>query len=211
VWYVDDADFMKKMVRYTVPNADIKSNRDAVKHLYCFRPAPQIMPEVVLYYPGYKEKVGDYKLIFYGEELKHSDVCQAIYDYCVRGCEYSKYMATVLKEIYENGLQADLRDDFRISILEKYYNFEQFKTLLYWLTLQEEINYPLSMGYMSVKLPFSRYYEAIYSAYTSSVSIAEIIKRADSKKPYKIMEKLNNNSDDISFSELNTLQHSINS
>lgn len=52
-------------------------------------------------------------------------------------------MALVLKEIYENGINAlSPVQGFNILIQNKGYDFEEFKTLIYWITLQEEINYP---------------------------------------------------------------------
>lgn len=69
MWYENEANFMKQMVSYTVPDAHIKAKRDAVKHLYSFQPAPQIIPDLVLYYPGYKKAVGDYKLTFLVKNL----------------------------------------------------------------------------------------------------------------------------------------------
>lgn len=145
MWYEDEAHFMKQMVRYTVPNAYNKANRDAVKHKYRFHPAPQVIPDLVLYYPGYKKAVGDYKLTLLNIELKHSHICKAIFNYCSYQPNFPQKIAQVLKkEIYEKGINAKSPSPiFGITIQNPRYDFEQFKTLLYWITLQEEINYPL--------------------------------------------------------------------
>ncbi|WP_369622691.1 hypothetical protein [Bacillus cereus] len=205
---------MKQMVSYTVPDAHIKAKRDAVKHLYSFQPAPQIIPDLVLYYPGYKKAVGDYKLTFFGKELKHSHICKDIFNYCSFQTNFPEYMALVLKEIYENGINAlSPVQGFNILIQNKGYDFEEFKTLIYWITLQEEINYPLSNNALSVKLPFSRYYESIYAAYTNPNNITMntiIMQRADGKIPYKILEGLNVPQNITLPKELTDLHTSIN-
>lgn len=214
MWYEDEANFMKQMVRYTVPDAHIKSNRDAVKHFYSYQPAPQIIPDLLLYYPGYKQAVGDYKLCFFGKDLKHSHICKVIFDYSSYDTNFPIFMALVLKEIYENGINAKsplVR--FGILIGSTSYNFEQFKTLVYWITLQEEVNYPLADKKMSVKLPFSRYYESIYVAYTNQndITIKEIMHRAERDTPYKIFQGLNVTQDLALPKELTDLHTSINS
>ncbi|ASI81959.1 hypothetical protein CN300_00430 [Bacillus thuringiensis] len=214
MWYEDEANFMKQMVRYTVPDAHIKAKRDAVKHLYSFQPAPQIISGLVLYYPGYKNAVGDYKLTFLGKELKHSHICNDIFNYCSFQTNFPRYMALILKAIYENGISAmSPVPGFNIILQNKSYDFEEFKTLIYWITLQEEINYPIKNNAMSVKLPFSRYYESIYVAYTNqnNININTIMQRADGTIPYNILEGLNVPENLILPTELTDLHTSINS
>jgi hypothetical protein len=47
-----------------------------------------------------------------------------------------------------------------------------------WIVLQEDINYPISKGKQGRKMPFKRYYEAVYTAVNDEKSLEEVIRRA---------------------------------
>ena len=181
---------MIKMVRFAVPNAEVKANRDEVRHKYDFKPSPQILPDLVVYYPGYKDAVGDYLAKFEGKEIAHHEMAKYIYEYAKHKEGLGIKIANILFEIYKKGLNAVYDSEFRIIINGKGYDFEKFKTAIHWLVVQEEINYPIDKGKMSINLPFSRYIEAIIAADSddSIIHIDKVCARAKSKIPLKILQ-----------------------
>ena len=96
-------------------------------------------------YPGYK-KHGDYKLTENGIAPKHSDLVLEIFEKTATANISS--IARFLDDVYHNGLNAN------VSVFS-----EAFKEKLFWLTLQEEINYPQPQN-AGRKLAFQRVYEA---------------------------------------------------
>lgn len=96
-------------------------------------------------YPGYK-KVGDYKLTIGGSAPLHTDIVTEI-------CSFTdstnfRLVVQFLDALYINGTKSNL------DIISP-----EFKHKIFWITLQEEINYP-QPRYKGRKLPFQRFYEA---------------------------------------------------
>lgn len=106
-----------------------------------------IFGEFTIIYPGFK-KEGDYKLTFTenGEAPRHTDVVDIIASMCTS--ETRDTIVTDLEAIFNNGLKA------KTTVLEDY-----MKNKIYWIALQEEINYP-QPRYKGIKLPFQRFFEA---------------------------------------------------
>lgn len=79
-------------------------------------------------------------------------------------------MSSFLNDIYHNGT------DTTYSVND----LENLKHLIYWITLQEEINFPRCEGFASINLPFCRYFEAIYATLkTNNLSIKTIQNRCN--------------------------------
>lgn len=106
-----------------------------------------IFGEFTIKYPGYK-KEGDYKLTYTenGRAPKHTDVVDIIASMCTP--ETRDTIVNDLEAIFNNGLKAET------TLLDDY-----MKTKIYWIALQEEINYP-QPKYKGIKLPFQRFFEA---------------------------------------------------
>jgi hypothetical protein len=113
--------------------------------------------ELVINYPGYKQH-GDYKLSVNNEAPKHTSIVKEIFDQTNK--ENFTAVISFLEDVYQNGLHA-MTNIFTDS----------FKQKLYWITLQEEINYP-QPGRSGRRLPFQRYYEAALAA----IGLADIDK-----------------------------------
>ena len=81
----------------------------------------------------------------------------------------------ILEEVYEEGWQHKATDLPQIWFL---------KCILYWTTLQEEINYPQSRGrYEGRRMSFKRYAEAVLATRAdSSVTLDDVMCRADDWK-----------------------------
>lgn len=99
---------------------------------------------LVISYPGYK-KSGDYRLSENGVAPKHTDIVSEIYN---STCEENfDAIVNFLEDVYTNGLYA------KATIFPP-----SFKEKIFWITLQEEINYPPPQ-YAGRKLSFQRFYE----------------------------------------------------
>lgn len=130
-----------------------------------------VFPNLEVCYPGGK-KHGDYLLTVSGKVLKHSAVCVIIASYVLNGTLSYEEMLGLLEDVYANGWQHREYDSTQIWFL---------KCVLYWTTLQEEINYPQSSGrYEGRRMSFKRYAEAVLSTRADSeVSLDYVMKRAD--------------------------------
>lgn len=126
-----------------------------------------ICQEILLKYPG-RLKHGDYVLRFNGEKYSHESLCRKmIKDINAAPFpkkQYRKWM-DLLEDVYENGTT---------NISDSDYSEFLNKSLVFWITLQEEINYPKGMGR---KHPFCRYAEAIGSTQTSAYTFDDILPR----------------------------------
>jgi hypothetical protein len=57
------------------------------------------------------------------------------------------------------------------------YTIDELVALIKWISLQEDINYPIP-NYQGRRMPFARYWEAIYCAEAETHQLPEVIKRA---------------------------------
>lgn len=105
---------------------------------------------ITIEYPGYKAN-GDYKawykteIMDAAEALTHTDIVQTIFNKVTKE-NFNEYI-DFLECVFLYGLQCS--------------NTGNLKYLIFWLTLHEDINYPMAAGKQGRKLPFQRYYEAI--------------------------------------------------
>ncbi|AEH48505.1 hypothetical protein [Parageobacillus thermoglucosidasius] len=58
------------------------------------------------------------------------------------------------------------------------YSFTDLAHCIKWIVLQEDINYPIRNGKLGRKMPFSRYFEAIFVAVNHSHTLEEVVTRA---------------------------------
>lgn len=98
-------------------------------------------------YPGYKID-GDYRLSLTdgGSAPKHTDIIDIIETTCTS--ENRNLISDDLEKIFLSGLKAD-------TILID----EDLKAKIFWITLQEDINYP-PPRYKGKRLPMQRFFEA---------------------------------------------------
>jgi hypothetical protein len=121
--------------------------------------------ELVIDYPGYKQH-GDYKLSVNNEAPKHTSIVKEIFEHT--NSENFQAVSHFLEDVYENGLNATT------TVFS-----ETFKEKIYWITLQEEINYP-QPGRSGRRLPFQRYYEAAL-AKIGQADIEKVLYRTNHK------------------------------
>lgn len=95
-------------------------------------------------YPGYKKK-GDYRLSINGKAPTHINIVNGIYNMVTP--QNFNDLKVALEDLYTNGLTSS----------NTFFTQAQ-KELIYWITLQEEINYP-QPRYAGRKLPYQRFFE----------------------------------------------------
>lgn len=120
--------------------------------------------DVTIEYPGRKQN-GDYRMLHKGKVYTHANVVYAVFKH-VTAENYEEVIAA-LDSIYQHGLKCEL-EHFSTEI----------KTLFYWITLQEEINYPRKNNKAGIKLPFQRFYEAIL-AKLGHIKLNDVLNRTN--------------------------------
>ena len=121
-----------------------------------------------VHYPGYKKNFGDYRLEIAGSgPPSHAAICQKLYDEIKRGTYTFGQLDQLLKDVYANGTRTQVEDE----------RLRYYQNLIYWVTLQEEINFPRSKGCAGINLAYCRYYEAIYCAVHDGVTIVDVMER----------------------------------
>ena len=118
---------------------------------------------LLISYPGYKS-IGDYRLTENGTAPKHTDIVITIHS--AANNENHELIIDFLNDVYTNGLAAT-STAFPRSFVEK----------LFWITLQEEINYP-QPARAGRKLPFQRFYETVL-AKTGITDIQTVLVRTN--------------------------------
>ena len=152
------------------------------KYTFKHYPDSKDSPQIELEYPGKLSK-GDYKLNFVGKPLSHTDIVRDIYTFVLSNNENqllrANYITNLLADIFEDGRSAETNFLYSIRVNGQMLNMHQFKELVYWIVLQEDINYPRPK-YMGVKLPLIRYIEAAISAiHPEIITIDGVLGRTD--------------------------------
>lgn len=157
----------------TLTTNAINKNRYSNK----FYPAPTILPNLELLYPGRINNHGDYRLEFNGRAVTHPDIVRTVHDCTLRGD--GKSITDFLVDLYKNGLNANSNFNININVNHTKLSLDEFKHLVYWLVLQEDINYPRP-NKMGVRMPIIRYIEGAISAlHPQLLSLSEVINRTN--------------------------------
>lgn len=129
---------------------------------------------ITIQYPGYKRN-GDYKLLLNGNPPTHVDICCTLHNYIMQNPnEYTK-ISRLLEDVYQNG--TNCIGNYNLQN----YNADYLINLIFWMTLQDEINYPQPRK-SGRKMPFCRYFEAIYCAnFQANFSINNVIVRCNNR------------------------------
>ncbi|MED4032205.1 hypothetical protein [Priestia megaterium] len=151
----------------TMKNNYANINASIKNYSLVFQP-PCNVNNLILEYPTYKG-IGDYRLSLNGKSLSHGDLIDDLERYILSfpvNMRLNKAieLSDLLIDILNNGLNANVVPNFNIIIGGINYSGSQFVEIIYWLIGQEEINYPRSSRKMGVRLPITRYHEAIIAA-----------------------------------------------
>lgn len=150
-----------------------KENPAAKKYQNVFEPYPNI----IIRWPGKRQfshnTYGDYQMRLIdnkGQEVNppsHQEVAFELYCMVLNKEYTSGELIDFLEDVYFEGTNCDFNDE----------KLDDLKHIIYWITMQEQINFPRGKG---IKLPFSRYYEAILSADEDfELNIKEVQNRCD--------------------------------
>lgn len=141
----------------------IKHIKDLVDELEDGEKSSFEFGELTIDYPGRKDKA-DYRVSINGVAPTHEDMMRELHALTTQ--ENYKAIIEFLDDVYTNGLDAT-----STALPKKYVE------KLYWLTLQEDINYPPpSMGR---KLPFQRYYEGVISKLPNGLNVDMVARRTN--------------------------------
>lgn len=132
-----------------------------------FCPLPSF-PELKIYYPGYKRN-GDYRMEVCNRAIPHKEICCCLYENSSNS--YEAYVR-FLEAIYQNGTSIDLSQHSSIA------NAEILMYIIFWASLQEEINYPQPQ-FNGRRLPFCRYFEAVFAANYGGITLETICERCN--------------------------------
>ena len=129
----------------------------------------EVYGNLVVHYPGRKRQ-GDYRLEMVGDRVPtHADICRMLHDMIVQNGYSFEQLDSLLDSLYKNGTRVPESDE----------KLRYLQHLIYWVTLQEEINYPRAGGYAGIRLAYCRFYEAIYCAKSGAFPLDEVIGRCN--------------------------------
>lgn len=139
-------------------------------------------------YPGYRGK-GDYQVNYDNNPPSHQDICKYLYDLVKDSTESYRDIFMLLSDLYDNG--TDILGQYLLMNTDA----DFLITLLFWMTLQDEINFPQPRC-QGRRMPFSRYFEAIHCAAFEdcSYTLSDVMRRCNNKgrgtpSPYPIKDK----------------------
>lgn len=124
---------------------------------------------IIINYPGYKLN-GDYRLeIEGGRAPKHEEICGRLYNKIKNAESTFEELDLLLKMVYDHGTTQLVEDE----------ELRYLQCLIYWVTLQEEINYPRELNYSGINLAFCRFFEAIYCTKDNLFTIQDVYNRCN--------------------------------
>lgn len=153
--------------------------QNQVTYSNSFFPAQKLLPELVLLYPGRIPNKGDYRLEFHGAALSHTDVVRAVHEFTLSEDRNGQIITNFLVDLYQNGLDANSNTNSSITVTNQSLTLEQFKHLVYWLVLQEDINYPRPK-HMGIRMPIIRYIEgAVAALHPNLLTLQQVLNRTN--------------------------------
>lgn len=138
------------------------------------------MTKLAIRYPGYKttQTKCDYCVYLVdgrGEHpISHVEIMNDLYDKTTKN--NFEYMKSYVEDVAKIGRNVRI-DPGLESAFNKGFSFEQLTDLMFYIAIQEDINYP-EVRYQGRKMCFYRYLEAVYCKVYTKHSIEEAIEKA---------------------------------
>jgi hypothetical protein len=156
----------------------------------------------------YGKYVYDYRVSFKGIAISHPSIIIDLFNKAVQLGDNYKLLEKFLIDLAKKGDAIELQNhqficDFNFSspdphLLEKAnvvyrrqnklylidsnrdFNFsiKELVELMSWITLQEDINYPMEKGFQGRRMPYYRYIEAVYCGKHNERNLSEVVERA---------------------------------
>ena len=159
---------------------ELTPSKDNVKAYYQELEVYADMTKLAIRYPGYKttQTRCDYCVCLVDREgehpISHVEIMCDLYD---KTTEYNfEYMKRYIEDVAKTGRNVGVSISLETAF-EKGFSFEQLTDLMFYIAIQEDINYP-ERYYQGRKMCFFRYLEAIYCKVSSTHTLNEAIFRA---------------------------------
>ncbi len=159
---------------------ELTSSKDNEKAYYQELENYADMTKLAIRYPGYKTTKTKCDYCVYlvdsrGEHpISHIEIMNDLYD---KTTEYNfEYMKRYVEDVAKIGRNVRVERNLE-PVFDKGFSFEQLTDLMFYIAIQEDINYPEKF-YQGRKMCFFRYLEAIYCKVHSNHTLKEAIYRA---------------------------------
>lgn len=168
------------MCPFTTDVMQLNNTLLAAKNLekYSQNQSPTLVDNrIVLSYPGKKNGGVDYLLRLNEKIVYHSHIAEVFYNLGEQGL--GEAAANFITNFYNDGLNADHITNLpeTVRLLDEDLTFEQFKHLIYYTILQEDINYPRPR-YFGLCMPLIRFTEAIIAGEQNNIiTFQEVVNR----------------------------------
>lgn len=159
---------------------ELTPSKDNVKAYYQELVTYADMTKLIIRYPGYKttQTRCDYcvYLVDRREEypISHVEIMKDLYN---KTTQFNfEYMKRYIEDVAKIGRNVRIEHSLERAF-DKGFTFEQLTDLMFYIAIQEDINYP-DAHYQGRKMCFYRYLEAIYCKVYANHTIKEAIDKA---------------------------------
>ena len=159
---------------------ELTPSKDNVKAYYQELETYADMTKLAIRYPGYKttQTKCDYCVYLIdkrGEHpISHVEIMNDLYNKTTK-CNF-EYMKRYVEDVAKTGKNVRIEQSLE-PVFDKGLSFEQLTDLMFYIAIQEDINYP-EVRYQGRKMCFYRYLEAIYCKVNTNHRIEEAIEKA---------------------------------
>jgi len=173
----------QRISAYVMPNGhviELTYTKDNLKRYYQVLETYEDCCELAIRYPGYKTEPPKCDYCVYlvdakGEHpISHVEIMHDLYDKTTK--QNYPYMKKYIEEVAEIGQNAKIHFSLAPAF-ERGYSYEKLTDLMYYIAIQEDINYPAAR-LQGRKMCFYRYLEAIYCKAFQNHKLEEAVRKA---------------------------------
>ncbi len=177
------SDERKRIIGYVTNNGriiELTPNKDNEKTYYQELETYADKTKLAIRYPGYKttRTKCDYCVYLVDGSGEHPiSHVEIMYDLCDKTTAYNfEAMKRYIEDVARIGRNVRIENSLEPAF-DKGFSFEQLTDLMFYIAIQEDINYP-DARYQGRKMCFYRYLEAIYCKVHNNHKIEEAINKA---------------------------------
>lgn len=178
--YFDERQRIVDYVTHDRMIIELTRSKDNLKSHYQVLEEYADSTQLAIRYPGYKTTRNkcDYCVYLVDEEgehpISHVEIMQDLYNKTT--IQNYRYMKQYIEDVARIGRDINI-DMALLPAFERGFSFEQLTDLMFYIAIQEDINYP-EARFQGRKMCFYRYLEAIYCKVYANHQIAEAIDKA---------------------------------
>ncbi len=181
--YLDEK---QRILDYVTQNGriiELTPNKDNVKKFYQELEVLSNYKRIAIRYPGYKTKrdKSDYCVFLVAENVEqpvaHVEIMRDLYEKTTT--QNYEYMKKYIENVAKYGKDIQIPDCLCNQLTDGF-TFEELTALMFYIAIQEDINYPMPR-YLGRTMCYFRYLEAIYCKVYGMHSLEEAIKKATKK------------------------------